>query len=107
MGICYVIEKDIKSVTSELKNILAKEIKKDYVKTSWEKDGEILVITIEKMGTSKIEIEFKCDKNSNGSETIKISEKGRKIAMMHKPFAGEVEHMVEDILGNKLGAKRV
>ncbi|APJ02511.1 hypothetical protein [Silvanigrella aquatica] len=99
MTMSYVIEEDINSVKSRLSNLIAQEIKKDYVKTSWNKNE--LIIKIEKMGTSEISIELKDD---NG--TVNICEVRRKIAMMHKPFASEVEKMVDDILGNKLGAQR-
>ena len=99
MTISYVIKKEINSVKSELTNIIAKEIKKDWVKTSW--NNNELIIKIEKAGTSEICIELKTD-----SDNVRICEVRRKIAMMHKPFAGEVEKMVDDILGNKLGAQR-
>ncbi len=99
MSISYVIKKELASVKTELTGLIAKEIKKDYVKTSW--NNNELIIKIEKMGTSEICIELK---NDNGS--VSICEVRRKIAMMHKPFAGEVEKMVDDILGNKLGAQR-
>ncbi|RDB35455.1 hypothetical protein [Spirobacillus cienkowskii] len=99
MTISYVISKELASVKSELTSLIASEIKKDYVKTSWNKDE--LVIKIEKMGTSEICIALK---DNNGK--VHICEVRRKIAMMHKPFAGEVEKLVENILGNKLGAQR-
>jgi hypothetical protein len=99
MSINYVINKEIESVKSELTGLIAKEIKKDYLKTSW--NNNELIIKIEKMGTSEICIELK---NDNGK--VQICEVRRKIAFTHKPFAGEVEKMVADILGNKLGAQR-
>lgn len=99
MSINYVIKKEIDSVKSELSQLIAKEIKKDYVKTFW--NNNELIIKIEKMGTSEFCIELK---NENGN--VSICEVRRKIAMMHKPFAGEVEKLVDDILSNKLGAQR-
>ncbi|WP_186646469.1 hypothetical protein [Fluviispira vulneris] len=99
MGINYVINKGIAAVKNELIDILAREIKKDYVHTSW--DNNDLIIEIKKMGSSKINIAFK----EIGNE-VRINEVKRNIAMMHKPFTAEVEKMVDDILVNKLGAKR-
>lgn len=99
MSISYVIKKEIAAVKTELTGIIAKEIRKDYVKTSW--NNNELIIKIEKMGTSEICIELK-----NDGGNVHISEVRRKIAFTHKPFAKEVEKMVEDILGNKLGAQR-
>jgi hypothetical protein len=54
------------------------------------------------MGLSEICLELKTQ-----GDSVCIQEIKRKIALMHKPFAAEVEKMVEDILGNKLGAKKV
>lgn len=99
MSISYVIKKEIESVKTELTAIIAKAIKKDYVQTSW--NNNELIIKIKKVATSEICIELKDD---NGN--VHICEVKRKIAMMHKPFVGEVEKIVDDILGNKLGAKR-
>lgn len=99
MSINYLIAKDLDKVKSELTGLIASEIKKDYVKTSW--NNNELIIKIEKMGTSEICIELK-----NDSGKVRICEVRRKIAFTHKPFAGEVEKMVADILGNKLGAQR-
>ncbi|WGL61496.1 hypothetical protein QEJ31_07820 [Pigmentibacter sp. JX0631] len=99
MSIKYVINRDLDQVKSELTKLIASEIKKDYVKTSWENNQ--LIIKIEKMGSSVICIALK---NENGK--VHICEESRKIAFTHKPFAGEVEKMVADILGNKLGAQR-
>jgi hypothetical protein len=53
------------------------------------------------MGTSEIKMSLQ----DNGKGT-KIQETKRNIAMMHKPFIGDVERMVVEIFENKLGAKK-
>ncbi len=95
----YHVEGNAESTKTKLTDVLAKEIKKSYVKTSW--NNLDLAIKIEKMGTSEIHIQLK---DENGICTIKESK--RNIAMMHKAFIGEVEKMVDDLLVHKLGAKK-
>ena len=95
----FVIEKKAEAVKSELTAILAKEIQKPYVKITWE--NFVMTIKIEKMGTSEIKLTIL---ENQGACTI--SESKRNIAMMHKPFVGEVEKMVDDIMLKKLGAKK-
>lgn len=99
MSMRYIVTKGISAVKNELTSILANEIKKEYVKTSW--NNYQLVIEIKKMGLSKIFIAL----NENGDK-VQIDEIKREIAFVHKPFATEVEKMVEDIMVNKLGAKK-
>lgn len=96
----YSIEKTIDAVKSELSKVIANEIKKDYVKTSW--DQNELCIKIEKGGTSEIRIGLK---EKDGK--VLISEVKRNIAFLHKPFIGEVEKMIDHILDQKLGARKV
>ena len=96
----YLAEGTAESTKVKLIEILAKEITKPYVKTSWSQND--LHIKIEKMGTSEIQIKL-TDNNGKCS----IEESKRAIAFMHKAFIGEVEKMVDDLLTNKLGAKRV
>ncbi|MES2613804.1 MAG: hypothetical protein V4591_00140 [Bdellovibrionota bacterium] len=93
----YLAEGSVDEVKVKLTSILATEIKKAYVKTSW--NSNELIIRIEKMGTSEIKIQLK-DQNNKCS----IQESKRSISMMHKPFIGEVEKIVDDLLVNKLGA---
>jgi hypothetical protein len=96
----YTVEGQIEQIKSRLGEILTKEINKPYVKTSW-KDKE-LIIKIEKAGTSEINILL----SEQGNNCL-IEESKRSIAFMHKPFIGEVESIVDNLLTNKLGAKRV
>lgn len=95
----YIIEKDKDIVKKELTEILKREIKKDYVKTDWDKFN--LKIKIEKMGSSEIIVALEESNNC-----VKICEKKRNIAMMHKPFISEVEKIVENIMLAHLGAKK-
>ncbi len=95
----YSIEGSAEAIKSKLTDILAREIKKPYVKTSWNQHE--LLIRIEKMGSSEIKIQLA---EANGNCTIQ--EAKRSIAMMHKAFIGEVEKIVDDLLTNKLGAKK-
>jgi hypothetical protein len=95
----YLVDKDVATTKEQLTNTIKAEIKKDYVKTSW--NGNELSIKIEKMGTSEIKMSLQ----DNGKGT-KIQETKRNIAMMHKPFIGDVERMVVEIFENKLGAKK-
>ena len=97
----YTTPKDFVTLKSELEDILKNDIKKSYITQVW--NEKELLLKIEKVGTSKIYFEF--TETNDKSTTIK--EKKREIAMMHKPFASEVEKMVEQILVDKMGAKRV
>ena len=96
----YITDENINSVKTRLLDILKTEIKKSYVKTSWNQNE--LVIRIEKMGTSEIKIQL----SENDSKCL-IQESKRNVAMMHKPFISEVEKIVDDLLLNKLGAKKM
>ena len=96
----YITDEKIDSVKTRLLDILKTEIKKSYVKTSWNQNE--LVIRIEKMGTSEIKIQL----SENDSKCL-IQESKRNVAMMHKPFISEVEKIVDDLLLNKLGAKKM
>lgn len=96
----YVIQENATDVKTKLIEIISREIKKDYVKTAWDK--MVLCIKIEKMGSSEIRLAL----NSSGEQTL-IEETKRSIAMMHKPFIADVEKVVENILQNKLGAQKI
>lgn len=96
----YTAEKNLEDVKSDLKKIISEEIKKDYVKTSW--DQNELCIKIEKGGTSEIRIGLQ---EKEGK--VLISEIKRNIAFLHKPFISDVEKMIDHILGQKLGARKV
>ena len=95
----YIIEENIDSVKTRLLDILKNEIKKSYVKTSWNQNE--LCIRIEKMGTSEIKIQLNEQNNK-----CTIQESKRSVAMMHKPFIAEVEKIVDELLTQKLGAKK-
>ena len=95
----YRVEGSAETVKSKLADILTREIKKPYVKTSW--NNYELVIRIEKMGSSEIKIQVV---ELDGNCTIQESK--RSIAFMHKAFIGEVEKIVDDLLVNKLGARK-
>ena len=96
----YHIQGSAEIIKSKLNDILSKEVKKPYVKTFW--NNYELVIQIEKMGSSEIKIHVI---ESDGN--CIIQEAKRSIAFMHKAFIGEVEKIVDDLLTNKLGAKKV
>jgi len=96
----YAVEKTLQDVKADLAKIIASEIKKDYVKTSW--DENQLCIKIDKGGSSEIRIGLQ---EKDGK--VLISELKRSIAFLHKPFIGEVEKMIDHILGQKLGARKV
>ena len=95
----YQINENAETVKSKLINILTTEIKKPYVKTSWN-DYE-LSIKIEKMGSSEIKIQLKEQEG-----ICLIQESKRNIAFMHKAFIGEVEKIIDDMLTLKLGARK-
>jgi hypothetical protein len=96
----YSIDESVAAVKSKLNEILVNDIKKPYIKTSW--NNNELIIQIEKMGSSEIRIQLT---EVNGKCTIQESK--RAISFMHKPFVGEVEKTVHDIFTNKLGARKV
>lgn len=95
----YHVDGKAEEIKLKLIDILAQEIKKPYVKTNW--NNHELSICIEKMGTSEIKIQLK---EQEGKCTIQ--EAKRSIAFMHKAFIGEVEKIVDNILINRLGAKK-
>ena len=95
----YTIEGKAEEIKTKLSSILQTEIKKPYVKTAW--NGQELLIKIEKAGSSEIKILL----SEKGDQCL-IEETKRSIAFMHKPFIGEVENIVDNLLTNKLGAKR-
>lgn len=95
----YNVEKNLDTTKTQLIGILSKEIKKPYITTSW--NNYELTIKIEKAGTSEIKFMLK-----GQGENSTIEETKRSIAFMHKPFIGEVEKTVNDLLVNKLGARK-
>jgi len=101
MKFYYTTPKAFVTLKSELEDILKNDIKKSYITPVW--NGNELLLKIEKVGTSKIYFEFA----EMGDKSTTIKEKKREIAMMHKPFASEVEKMVDSILVDKMGAKRI
>lgn len=96
----YQVDHDIKKAKSLLKDILDKELAKSYISTSW-KDDE-LTIRIDKGGTS--EFKFNLTEHANGK--CLIQETKRAVALLHKPFAGEVQKTVDRLLVDKMGAKK-
>lgn len=98
---CYLVGKDPDTVKQELTSLLTQEIKKDYIKSSW--SGNALSIKIEKAGSS--ELCFLVDKK-DGKTAITEDKAKRKISFMHKPFIGEVERVIDDLLCRKLGAQK-
>lgn len=98
---CYLVSKDPETVKQELTALLNQEIKKDYIKSTW--SGNFLLIKIEKAGTSELCLSID---RKDGKTTIMEDKSKRKISFMHKPFIGEVEKVIDDLLCRKLGAQK-
>jgi len=70
-----------------------------FARISWEKDE--LCVHIDKGGKSEFRLSFQKD-----GDCINIKETKRQVALLHKPFASQVQKVVDDTL-KKVGAKNV
>lgn len=100
-NLCYVFDSDINSVKKEISRFLSEDLKKSYIKTQW--SGDLFSIKIEKAGTSELSFLVE-DKDNKVSITEDRSK--RKVALMHKPFIGEVEKIIHELLSNKMGGTK-
>ncbi|MBX9704497.1 MAG: hypothetical protein K2X39_10125 [Silvanigrellaceae bacterium] len=99
MSIHYISNKSIDTLKKEITDEIGKKITKDWIKTSWNENE--LLVRIEKGSSSEFAISLIADEGE-----VNIKESRRKIALLHKPFSGEVEKAIDSILKN-VGAKKV